>query len=109
MSNGLIATIIGIVSVLLSFLLGKKAMKTENELKEQVAESKSESIAKGIETASARVAAEAVSDLFKAEEERKLTDVEITQRLASASSDEDVFKLAQIMAERAAERINRKK
>lgn len=108
MNNGLIATIIGILSVLFAFLLGKKSTKDTESLKDQVAQSQSEANAKGIEKASARVAAEAVSRLFKAEEERRLTDAEITQRLNSAKTDEDVFKLAQILTERAAERINRK-
>lgn len=109
MNGGLIATIVSLVSIVIAFLLGRRDVKSTEALRNEVAQSKTEARSNGIETASARVASEAVSRLFEAEAERRLTDADISQRLQYASTDEEVFKLAQIMAERAAERIERNK
>lgn len=110
--KGLIATVIAMLGLLASWLMGRSSQKKTEELKTQVANSESKAKAQEIETSSARKTAEVVSSISKAETERELTSEDFARKLSEAAASNEVdkvFELAGLMAERAANRINRTK
>lgn len=110
MSNGLIATVVSLLSILFAFLLGKVGQKEKDSLRDQVAQSEARAESQKVETASARKAAEVVSSISQGNVERELSNSEIAHKLSDAALYEDVdkiYELAGILSDRAAERIKR--